>query len=695
MKKVVISSALLSSWRLAVATGAMALILAACGDSVETVNEIGMDVVASDDALPKCSKDNEGAQALVKGETGFRVCMDGKWVLMSSTDLGAATDFSCKMVELKDKSGEKIVCNGDSIGVVLRGKDGADGKDGKKGDEGAEGKDGADGEVGIGCSILDRTDTTVVVVCGDSTITMDLPREIAEFDSEKIAVSLDSLIGYTQKGPFLKGSTVYLYELSDGRTLKQTNGNFTSNITRDDGRYKFLARDLVSQYAMVVVDGYYRNEVTGQSSNAPIRLKALTNMRKHSSVNVNILTHLEFERVYHLVTQGDSKTKEKLSVKQAKRQAQKEILKQFHIELGDSTDAEDMDVFGYSDADAALLAISILLQVGHTEAEMMALLTEISNEIVETGTWEGARADTIKAQIADRVLKMDLAELRRNVEGWGLSDSVGDFEKFIRKYIAETYKIELCDKGSNGEDRLVDNMLSVHSGRTYQCYNGTLIAGRKENVYLNPDIQYGEMIDSRDRKKYSTVKIGYMTWMAENLDYADSLEYPILMNGGAICYDDNPEKCDKYGRLYTYAAAMDAEETFSTGGAGCGLNDICIINTRPVRGICPEGWHLPSLSEWYLLAAPHSHSNDVLAKGFAQWPSATDKYGFSALPYDDDASYGCYWQAEGGVRNAGGNTFGWYAGTLNGGSRCGDYTTSSWHHAVRCVKNGYSYGDGQ
>ena len=663
-------------------------LFAACGDEVTQINQTGMDVVASVNDLPKCSKDNEGEQAFVKAETGFRICMDGEWVLMSPTVVDGASDFSCKMVELEDKSGEKIVCNGDSIGVILRGKDGTDGKDGKKGDAGVDGKDGADGEVGTGCSILERTDTTVVVVCGDSTMTMELPHNIAEYDSEKIAVSLDSLIGFTQKGPFLKGSTVYLYELSDGRTLKQTNGNFTSNITRDDGRYKFLARDLVSQYAMVVVDGYYRNEVTGKTSDAPIRLKAITDMRKRNSVNVNILTHLEFDRVYHLVTRGDKDGK-KLTVKQAKRQAQKEILKIFHIELEENTDAEDMDVFGKTDADAALLAISILLQVGRTEAEMMALLTEISNEIVGTGTWEGVRADTIKAQIADRVLSMDLAELRKNVEGWGLSDSVGDFEKFIRKYIAETYKIEVCDEGSNGEDRRVDNMLSAHGGKTYQCYKGTLIAERKENVYLNPDIEYGEMIDPRDRKKYSTVKIGYITWMAENLDYADSLEYPVLMNGGSSCYDDNPEKCDVFGRLYTYAVAMDGTGIFSMDGIKCGVDYICMINVRPVQGICPEGWHLPSLSEWSTL----KNNNDVLAKGFALWPSATDKYGFSALPFDEDISYGCYWMAESGPENSG--SYAWLAGEAPPGDGCSGRYSWELHNAVRCVKNDYSYGVGQ
>ena len=407
--------------------------LAACGDNVENVYQTGLEVFASEDDLPECTDKNEGDQSLVKGEATIRVCKDGDWVAANPEGSGNG-DFSCKTVELKDKSGLKIVCNGDSIGVVLNGEKGDAGKDGK---------------TGSGCTITDRNDTAMVVTCGDSTMTIDLgislPKDTAEADSERTPISLDSLVGVTQKGPFLKGSTVYLYELSDGRTLKQTNGNFTSNITSEDGRYKFTARDLVSQYAMVVVDGYYRNEVTGVTSDAPIRLKAITDMRKHNSVNVNILTQLEFDRVYSLVTRGDKDGK-KLTVKQAKRLAQKEILKLFDIELDDDTDAEDMDVFGKTDADAALLAISVLLQGDRSESDMMALLAEISNAIADKGEWKDS---TVKAQIALWAALADgtgrLDAIYNNVKGWGLGDgNVPPFEKYVRNFYGEETGLGLC-----------------------------------------------------------------------------------------------------------------------------------------------------------------------------------------------------------------------------------------------------------
>jgi hypothetical protein len=346
-------------------------------------------------------------------------------------------------------------------------------------------------------------------------------------DSEKIATPLDSLTGYSQKGPFLKGSTVLLYELQDGRTLKQTNGNFTSNITRDDGRYKFNARDLVSQYAMLVVDGHYRNEVTGKASNTAIKMKAITDVTARKTANVNLLTHLEFERVYHLVT------KEKMKVWAAKRQAQAEILNLFHIDttgLKGFSSAEDLDVFGKTDADAALLAISILLQGDRTEAELVALLSEISNDIAEDGLWNGSvdnNADSVKAAIADWIFNQDYSRFRKNVASWKLSNSIGYYEKYLESFMSEEYGIS-CDDSSERTKQTVSNQMSANDGKAVVCHDGRFFVERPVLLPINEEVPYGKLYDSRDRQIYRTVQIGDYTVMAENLDYVDSSTYKVV-----------------------------------------------------------------------------------------------------------------------------------------------------------------------
>ena len=97
---------------------------------------------------------------------------------------------------------------------------------------------------------------------------------------------------------------------------------------------------------------------------------------------------------------------------------------------------------------------------------------------------------------------------------------------------------------------------SRHSGIDPESSSGAV------DSYLNPNIDYGEMTDSRDGQVYKTVKIGNQIWMTENLNFAyTSVPYKYeddASDSTSWCYDDDPANCTKYGRLYTWAAAMDS-----------------------------------------------------------------------------------------------------------------------------------------
>jgi len=123
-------------------------------------------------------------------------------------------------------------------------------------------------------------------------------------------------------------------------------------------------------------------------------------------------------------------------------------------------------------------------------------------------------------------------------------------------------------------------------------------------------------LDSRDGKKYKTVKIGNQTWMAENLNYDAK---------SSKCYDNKPENCTKYGRLYNWETAMKA---------------------------CPPGWHLPNESEYEMLneavGGEEVAGKKLKAKsGWNHGGNGTDEYGFSALPGGDGNLDGSFYDVGG------------------------------------------------
>ena len=133
-----------------------ALFIAACGDDVTKVTKIeetsGMEIIASADSLGKCTSEISGEMKFASKENAVYVCADSAWKNVSKAEKTA-----CSAETLSDGSGFKIVCDGDSIGVVKNG---------------ANGKAGAKGEAGEGCEVSDNGDGTVSVVCGESSATL-------------------------------------------------------------------------------------------------------------------------------------------------------------------------------------------------------------------------------------------------------------------------------------------------------------------------------------------------------------------------------------------------------------------------------------------------------------------------------------------------------------------------------------------
>jgi len=149
--------------------------------------------------------------------------------------------------------------------------------------------------------------------------------------------------------------------------------------------------------------------------------------------------------------------------------------------------------------------------------------------------------------------------------------------------------------------------------------------GSLQIMTLQPGVIRGaDLKDSRDGKSYRTVKIGYQTWMAENLNY------------NAVGSKYNPANGDKYGRLYDKSQAQSA---------------------------CPAGWHLPNDVEWTMLTdyVGGRETAGKKLKSTSGWNdnkgksgNGTDDFGFSALPggegtsrgrFDYAMAHGYWWSA--------------------------------------------------
>lgn len=182
--------------------------------------------------------------------------------------------------------------------------------------------------------------------------------------------------------------------------------------------------------------------------------------------------------------------------------------------------------------------------------------------------------------------------------------------------------------------------------------------------------QSNVFVDSRDGEQYAFVQIGQQIWMAENLRYKSSRS---LIN------PDNPSS--KYGRLYT---------------------------GTEVQKLCPDGWHLPSDSEWNELEVSLGLlMKDAANKGWrgkqatklksvSGWinnGNGNNKSGFNAVPagfyfageYNGLGSSTGFWSATDTTRNSAWLRF--LGAPMNGINRYSDDFSEDNAVSCRCVKD--------
>jgi uncharacterized protein (TIGR02145 family) len=187
---------------------------------------------------------------------------------------------------------------------------------------------------------------------------------------------------------------------------------------------------------------------------------------------------------------------------------------------------------------------------------------------------------------------------------------------------------------------------------------------------------------------YNTVQIGSQCWFRENLNVG------VMINGSnnssnngqteKYCYNNEPDFCNIYGGLYRWDEMMNYT-TF-----------------QGAQGICPTGWHIPSIAEWTALF--EYLGGDTIAggkmkeAGFTHWLSpntgATNESGFTGLPggffnsyfYYNAGSSGLYWSS-----NAVSSIYGTSFKLLKNSNGISQYNSFNFKesNSVRCIKGEY------
>ena len=164
--------------------------------------------------------------------------------------------------------------------------------------------------------------------------------------------TVSQINGFAQKGPFITGSKISVSELN--ANLTETGKKFTSTISDDKGSFNVKFQGLTSHFLSVNSNGIYFDENTGNLSSSNLILNAIVDISSNQKINVNVLTHLETERMKYLISKGTA-------FAQAKLQAEKEILKIFAID-NSAIGFEMLDISQAGNDNASLLAISTIFR---------------------------------------------------------------------------------------------------------------------------------------------------------------------------------------------------------------------------------------------------------------------------------------------------------------------------------------------
>ena len=484
---------------------------------------------------------------------------------------------------------------------------------------------------------------------------------------EKQKSASRTIYGFAQNGPYADSSVVKLTVL-DESTLEPTEQVFTGMVNGGFGGYSIQADSLKSNIVRVSVSGKYLDAKSGRLSENELTLYALTDLDVHDSVNVNLFTTLEYERVRELVKN------KKLSFADAKKQARNELLDAFHVAVKDENgkdvnfdDPESWSIFGIRDIenrdeDKVLMGITAIFS-SFSGNFFESFVKDFAEDFAKDGKWD---SDSTRIKIADAaynlnvsvlhgdaIIPADIQSIRSTMTRWrsvyttgfDLSNLSGgilpDFESVIDGFWLAEYGLDKCDNknlGKVAKTSFGSYFTCKEDTRTHTGIRWLSSSVLETNTYgIKCESSDYFLTETTDRTPLSYV-CDYGKWrnaldvegrvglcMSEkegSLEDTDLFGYVCKSKKWEIFTDSIEDKAS--GKRYAYRKAAGLywmiddwrDTTFTWAEADK----------------CPEGWRLPTEEEWTNLSkqlagvtANGSQLNLVHVGESNTWWSSTEK----------------------------------------------------------------------
>lgn len=232
-----------------------------------------------------------------------------------------------------------------------------------------------------------------------------------------------SIEGYAQKGPFIVGTDVTVSELSED--LYPTGRVFFATILNDEGYFELPGVVLASPYIQIKIRGRYFSETGGYVTNEELTLYSLADINQAETINVNLLTHLEKERVEHLVQEED------YSFEDAKEKAKEEILDTFEWSEFSVDNSENLDLTENNTGGAVLLAVSSIFE-NIEYVKRIETITNFKVDFREDGTLD---TESIQNRLLTSAAMLSTETVREILETEYGGVTLSNFEELVQVFI--------------------------------------------------------------------------------------------------------------------------------------------------------------------------------------------------------------------------------------------------------------------